>query len=117
MNIEIRHQISETSEEVYFFTIDNSINYRGVYFSNRDPHTTFGYDWSEKYKLDREKEIKTLKEKYSEHEYYEYNYEFEKKLQEIKDAYNPILHKTNNGKPYLYGGIWPFCKNGLSFKN
>lgn len=103
MKIEIRHRLSNTEEEIYLFSIDNTIEYEGIYFSNRDPHGTFGYDWSEKYKFDKEKEIKALKEQYIEYEYYEYNYEFEEKLQEIKDAYNPVVNKTNNGKPYLHG--------------
>lgn len=47
LDIKIRHEISETSEEVYEFVYDgHSILYKGIWFSNRDYEgDIWGYDY------------------------------------------------------------------------
>lgn len=47
LEIKIRHEISETSEEVYEFVYDgHTILYKGIWFSNRDSKDDiWGYDY------------------------------------------------------------------------
>lgn len=119
MRIQIRHQINDTYEEIYFFDIiSKSINYNGIYFSARnDVNDIWGYDWKEYYKSQEKFEIQKLRELANLDEYdsndmlLESNYSNEYNI--IYKKYNPILNKTNNGTTYLTGlfsnNIWKQC--------
>lgn len=109
MKIEIRHQISDTYEEIYGFDIGTTyIKYNSVWISRRNSiNDIWGYDWSEYYKSQQEFEINKLREKEELGRYdcddmlcetdsrNEYN--------NIYKKYNPIMNKTDEGKPLLGG--------------
>lgn len=112
MNIIIRHEISDTYEEVYHFDVDIfRINYKGVEFSYREnSQSVWGYDWTNTYKNDEQKEITDALSEYNLDEddisnvmnSYE-PYKLYEKLTEIRDAYNPVCNKTSRNENYLSG--------------
>jgi hypothetical protein len=62
LQIKIRHEISETSEEIYIFEIyPNSIFYKGILFSNRDSKDDiWGYGYEDYLNIKHSEEIQEL---------------------------------------------------------
>lgn len=101
MEVVIRHQLSETSEEVYVFTLEfNYIKYQSVWLSNRDDKDDiWGYDWRSTFNDKRADELIEL-DKYEDEISEE---EYAKRENEIRDKYNPCCSKTKLGLPRLTG--------------
>jgi hypothetical protein len=109
MKIEIRHQISDTYEEIYGFEIETTyIKYNTVWISRRNSiNDVWGYDWSKYYKSQEEFEIKKLRVKEYLDEYdgddmlYETN--SYREYEEICKKYNPIMNYNSDGESLLSG--------------
>jgi hypothetical protein len=105
MKIQIRHKLSETHEEVYEFELMSvGIAYTGIWQSRRDDENdVWGYDWSSHYRKEKEKAIQALFQRLgiediSEIEDWDYEY-----VSAINTKYNPVMHRTKDGKPRLGG--------------
>ena len=98
MHFEIRHQISELEEEIYFFEVySDLIIYRAFYLSERtSPNEPFGYDWETYYAKDMNLELDALEKKfgYSIHEWGDPNNHL---IKEVEDKYNPVVHGLLSG--------------------
>jgi len=109
MDVRIRHEISETSEEIYSFNISNKyIRYTSIMISNRDnKNDIWGYDWNEYYNKQENEEVEKLRvlagldECDSDDDLYDTKYADEYAIISVK--YNPVYHKTIEGKTRLYG--------------
>lgn len=101
MEAVIRYHLSETSEEVYVFTLEfNYIKYESIWFSNRDDKDDiWGYDWRSTFNDKRADELIEL-DKYEDEISEE---EYAKRENEIRDKYNPCCSKTKLGLPRLTG--------------
>lgn len=98
MEFDIRHRISELEEEIYHFEVSNNfIRYKGVWFSRRrNLDEPFGYDWSEYYEESLNSELKALEEKFGD-DIYEWHNPNRYLINEVKDKYNPLMHKLLSG--------------------
>lgn len=113
MKIEIEYIISETEKETYHFEdCGNSFRYVGIGFSRRnDKNDIWGDKWNEHFDKAKGKELKEFED--YEDDYYAFSPMIEEKIKEIKDKYNPCMHKTDTGKSYYmgqYGGKLPAPK-------
>ncbi len=109
MIIEIRYQINDTYEEIYFFEISaTSINYNGIYFSTRDNvNDIWGYDWDKYYSSQEEFEVNKLRELAHLDSYDSddmlHESDYAREYSKIRDKYNPVCQQTNNGLTRLSG--------------
>jgi hypothetical protein len=109
VEIKIRHQISETQEEIYFFELENClINYNCIYYSSRDSKDDiWGYDWSKYYSSQRDFEIGKLKELAFLDEDTDpswlYESDYANEYRRVLDKYNPVCNKTKDGITRLTG--------------
>lgn len=98
MEFDIRHRISELEEEIYSFEVyNNFIRYRGIWFSKRrNLNEPFGYDWWEYYEKALNSELKAFEEKFGDDIYNQDNPNHYL-INEVKDKYNPLMHKLLSG--------------------
>jgi hypothetical protein len=113
MKIQIEYIKSTTEKIIYSFNIDNdfNFNYTGILYSYRnDENDIWGDQWEYHYGLTCVAEQLAFEDK---HDYYPdgwYWNPLDVEYDAIAEKYNPILHKTKFGKPYLsgaYGGKLP----------
>jgi hypothetical protein len=118
MKIEIRHQISDTYEEIYGFEIGTTyIKYNTVWISRRNSvNDVWGYDWSKYYKSQERFEIEKLREKEKLDKYDAddmlYETDSRNEFEKICKKYNPIMNKTDSEEPLLGG-----CYSNSLMKN
>jgi hypothetical protein len=92
MKFEIRYQISDLEEEIYFFDVNESIAYTGFLSSIRNSiNDPFGYDWSEHYREAKSQEIKALEDAFGD-EIFDYDHPYHNEAQKVYDTYNPTMH-------------------------
>ena len=109
MEVKIKYEISPTEREIYHFRITNGnvIEYTGIGVAYRnDENDIWGDEWSQYYAGKKKKELDEVNKEYREYDgydYYELPYEFTSKLEKINSKYNPVMNKTNFGKPYYSG--------------
>lgn len=98
MEFDIRHQISELEEEIYHFEVSNSfIEYKGFWSSKRkNLNEPFGYDWAEYYEEALNSELNALEEKFGD-DIYEWHNPNRYLINNVKDKYNPLMHKLLSG--------------------
>jgi hypothetical protein len=111
MRFKVRIQESLTSEHIYRFNVEyQTIECTSYYSSNRSGDgDIWGYDWTDHYFEDFQKELSDLKKELAGSDYHEdnlysfYTQEADEKLEKLRDKYNPCCHKTIHGKTYLTG--------------
>ena len=103
MKITLKNLISSTELVEYIFNIDGScIKCIGKDISYRNNEMDiFGRDWDGFYKIPKAAEIEELFNS-NEYEWADEDKQCDM-YKEITDKYNPVLHKTTNGKPYYSG--------------
>ena len=100
MRFNVRIKESDTLEHIYEF---EDMCCKGYWCSRRSgPEDIWGFDWPEHFDKEKNIELKSYDDKYGE-DYNGYDWEAENEFQKIIDKYNPIMHKTISGKPYLGG--------------
>jgi hypothetical protein len=113
MKIQIEYIKSTTEKIIYRFTIDNNFNfnYTGILYSYRnDENDIWGDQWEDYYGITCVAEQLAFEDK---HDYYPGSWDYnplDAEYTAIAEKYNPVLHKTKFGKPYLsgaYGGKLP----------
>lgn len=112
MRIEIIYKESEKLRYVYTFEVyEDAIIHKGTMVSRRNGRgDTWGDMWSKKFAKEKEAEENLRLDEMENEGCYSCAYEYDRKLREINDKYNPLHHKTDDGYPY-YSGIYGNMKN------
>ena len=105
MRIQIIHKFSEKQRFIYEFDVYGSgFKHIGTYVSNRNgKNDIWGDLWHKHFSKDREQNINERLEYLENCGCSEEEIVYDEKLNKIRDKYNPVCLKTNDGRTRYYG--------------
>lgn len=109
MKVELIHKVSEKERHIFIFNVNGHIEYAGYYVSRRNGiGDVWGDSWEKHFRKAEEALDESVKDMdfYMWPEVYDNSQEYQK-YKKAREAFNPVLNKTKDGKPYLYGAFGP----------